>query len=187
MQQPAPPKLPTVIYASLAGPVDQSMVQRLFQFMAIAINGGVKEVHAVFQSTGGMIGEGVALYNYFRSLPIDLRFYNVGSISSIAVIAYLGAKHRYASANATFVIHKSHFTPNAPTNADRMSGMTNMLKIEDARTRKIIESHLKLSKRRLERHLTTELPFTTQAALECGLITEIRDFSVPSGQMLSNI
>jgi hypothetical protein len=43
-----------------------------------------------------------------------------------------------------------------------------------------------LSKRRLERHLTTELPFTTQAALECGL-TEIRDFSVPSGQMLSNI
>jgi len=92
-----------------------------------------------------------------------------------------------ARSSSSRKVEASYAAARTPQTADRMSGMTNMLKIEDARTRKIIESHLKLSKRRLERHLTTELPFTTQAALECGLITEIRDFSVPSGQMLSNI
>jgi len=64
---------------------------------------------------------------------------------------------------------------------------THLLKIEDTRTREILESNLKLSKRRLERHLLSELPFTAQAALDCGLITAILDFSVPAGQMLNNI
>jgi ATP-dependent Clp protease, protease subunit len=60
------------------------------------------------QTTGGNVQDGVCLYNYFRTLPVDLSVYNVGSISSAGVIAYLGAKNRKAATLATFMIHRSH-------------------------------------------------------------------------------
>jgi ATP-dependent Clp protease, protease subunit len=186
---PQPPlsQLPQVIYASIAGPVDQAMTQRVFNTFAIGINGGVKTVRSILRSAGGGIGDGVALYNYFRAVPIDLHFYNIGTVASIGVIAFLGAAHRCASANATFVIHKSYYNPQAPTNADRASGMTDALKIEDARTRSILETNLTISAAQLEKHLVTELPFDAKAALACGLIHEIRDFAMPPGNMLTNI
>jgi ATP-dependent Clp protease protease subunit len=185
----APPsaQLPETIYATLAGTVDQAMIQRVFNSCAIAINGGVKHIHCAFQSAGGMIADGIALYNYFQSLPVDIHFYNAGSVQSIGVIAFLGADHRYASANATFMVHKSRYNPQAPTDADRATGMADALKIEDARTRGILEAELSISVAELDRHLTTELPFDAQTALRYGVIHEIRDFDLPPATMLSNI
>lgn len=186
MQQPTP-QLPSLIYATITGPVDQSMVQRVFQSFAVAINGGVKVAHVVFQTTGGTIAEGIALYNYFRALPIDLHFYNVGTVASIGVVVFLGAQHRFASANSTFMIHKSTYNPQTPTNADRASGMADALKIEDERTQAILEANLTISKRKIDKHRVTELPFNAKGALDCGLVHEIREFVLPSGNILSNI
>ena len=189
---PPPPqqlKLPQEIYLSLAGPIDQAMVQRVYNTMAIAVNGGAKIVHLILHSNGGGVADGVALHSYFKSLPLDLCFYNGGTVSSIAVIVFLGARKRYASAHATFMIHKTHSPDKmAATQADRLHALANSYKVEDARTRLIIETDLpRLSKERLEHHLDTELPFDATEALECGLITEIRDFVVPPGNQLSNI
>jgi ATP-dependent Clp protease, protease subunit len=152
-----------------------------------SINSGVKTVDSIFHTTGGMIADGVALYNYFRAVPIDLHLYNIGSVSSIGVIAFLGARHRYASANATFVVHKSHYAPNTPTDANRASGMADALKIEDTRTQAILEANLTISLDQLNKHLLTEFPFDAKSALGCGLIQEIREFAVPAGGMLNNI
>jgi ATP-dependent Clp protease, protease subunit len=179
-------QLPSTIYATLAGPVDQSMVQRVFQSGAVAINGGVKILHLLFHSNGGIVGDGVALYNYFRNLPLDLHIYNAGSVSSIGVIAFLGAHNRYASANATFVIHKTRFNPGAPTDAERARGMADSMKIDDSRTLDILKSNVNLSEVELERYRVNELPFDAQTALACGLITNIGDFN-SQGQMISNI
>jgi len=85
------------------------------------------------------------------------------------------------------VIHKSYYGAQATTNAERASGMADALKIEDARTRSILETNLTISAAQLEKHLVTELPFDAKAALACGLIHEIRDFAVPPGSMLTNI
>lgn len=188
MPQASPsPQLPSTVYLSIAGPVDQAMTQRMFNACAIAVNGGVKHIHAVFHSLGGSVADGVALYNFFRALPIDLHFYNLGMVASIGTIAFLGAKHRYASAHATFMVHKSHFNVNAPTDAARASGMADSLKIDDARTRSILQSHLHIPDDDLERHLINELPFNADKALTVGLITGIREFQMPAGSQISNI
>jgi len=41
------------------------------------------------------------------------------------------------------------------------------------------------SRESLGRH--TELPFDAVEALACGLITDLRDFTVPQGHQISNI
>src|SRR5690348_14907235 len=100
-------QIPPVVYAMYIGNIDQEASQRLASAFATASANGVTEVHLLFQSTGGVIGDGICLHNLFQTLPFDLTLYNTGCVASIAVIAYLGAKSRKSSAYATFMIHRT--------------------------------------------------------------------------------
>src|SRR4029077_17345397 len=90
------------------GMIDQGLVQRAFAGFAVASGANV---HLLLQSTGGNIGDAIALYNYLHTLQIELHVYNGGSFASAGVLVFLGAKHRYASTYATFMIHKSSLNP----------------------------------------------------------------------------
>jgi ATP-dependent Clp protease, protease subunit len=184
MNQPPQPKSP--VYATLAGTIDQALVQKIFNAGAIIINAGAPAVHLLLQSSGGTVGDGIAIYNYFRGLPVELHTYNGGSVSSIAVIAFLGAKHRYAAANATFMIHRTH-TVSVTANAARLRGFAESLEIDDTRTRSILATHLNLPVDRLDYHLINEPPFDANEALSCGLVTSIQEFRPPAGQALFNL
>ncbi len=184
---PATPPLPTTVYAMFTGPVNQESLQRIFQGFGAASTSGVISLHALFQSTGGLVNEGVALYNFFRTLPFVLHLYNGGSVASIAAIAFLGAQHRYATANATFMIHKTHMSPPPGTNAARLRAFADSIEIDDRRTRAILDFSLKLKKDVLDLHIETELPFTADDALTAGLIHAIKDFSPPKGVKIFNI
>lgn len=77
--------IPDVVYASLGGPIDQDSLSRIFSNLSGATQGGAKEIHLLVQSTGGMVSDGIALYNFLKTFPIKLHGYNGGSVSSIAV------------------------------------------------------------------------------------------------------
>lgn len=93
--QPSAPT-PDDVYASVAGAVDAQMVQRIFNGFSIALNEGVKTVHLLVHSGGGLIGDGIGIYNYLRKLPLNIVTYNGGTVASIAVILFLAAKTRRA-------------------------------------------------------------------------------------------
>lgn len=191
MGQPAP-QIPTQVYATLAGPIDQAMVQRVFQGLNTAVNGRAQNVHVLLQSNGGSVGDAFAIYGYLRSLPIEVNIYNCGTIASAAVTAFLGAHKRYASAYATFVIHRTFanaalLNSAASANAARLRSLAQAFEIEDARTRAILRTNLSLTDERLDECIINEAPIDATEALNCGLITGIRDFSPPPGQTLYNI
>src|ERR1700737_2724923 len=94
-------------YATFAGPIDQQSVQRFFTSIAAGSANKIEHIHILFQSFGGAVADGICLYNFFRALPIDLTLYNGGNVSSAATIAFLGAKGRKVTANATFMIHRA--------------------------------------------------------------------------------
>src|ERR1039457_314805 len=104
------PALPSVVYATLCGTVEAAMCQRVVSGFTAAVNSGTKEVHLLIQSTGGAIGDGVAIYNFLRNLPIKIIAYNGGTVASIAVIVFLSAQERKVSETGNFVIHKSFHT-----------------------------------------------------------------------------
>ena len=79
----------STLYVTAAGIIDQAFLQRVFQGFAMASNANVQQIHLLFQSTGGTVADGIALYNYLRTLPIELHLYNAGTVSSIAVIVVL--------------------------------------------------------------------------------------------------
>src|SRR5581483_1480481 len=106
---------PTEAYATFSGNIDQVALNRIFNAIATGTANGVSHVHLLFHSIGGFIGDGICLYNFLNTSPIDVTIYNSGTVQSIATIAYLGAKSRKVSTYATFMIHRSHANPQGAT------------------------------------------------------------------------
>jgi Protease subunit of ATP-dependent Clp proteases len=181
-----PPK--QEVFAIFAGEIDQSSVNRFFSNFAVASapSNHVSHVHLLLQSSGGFVSDGVCLYNFFRSLPIDLTIYNAGSISSIAVIAYLGAKKRKASARATFMLHRTSVSPQSAS-AARLKSLADNVVLDDKRTESILREHITLHQDRWAMLNYHDQWFSAEEAVEAGLADEIADFAPPSGSQIYNI
>ena len=94
---PSPPQK-IEVYATFAGIIDQMAVQKVFNAITTVSSTNVDHIHLLMQSSGGLVGDGVCLYNFFRNLNIGLTIYNGGQICSIATLVYLGVKERKARA-----------------------------------------------------------------------------------------
>jgi ATP-dependent protease ClpP protease subunit len=185
--------LPPELYAVFCDQLNENSVHRFFDLADLASRDRVKSAHILFQSSGGSVGDGVCLYNFFRALRFDVTLYNVGSIQSIAVIAYLGAEHRKTSAHALFQLHRTVLGlqgPNAlqAVSAAELSALSESADMDDKRTAAILRAHVRLSKKDWE-HLrrVNILDITAQDSVTIGLAHEIGDFSPPPGTRIFSI
>ena len=180
--------IPEELYATIAGDIDDQLVQRVFVNMATAINGGVKIANIIIQSNGGFVGSGISLYNYLKGVPITINTYNTGSISSIAVPVFLAGETRKACTTATFMIHKTHMSPGAGTTGAQLHAIANSLLLDDSRSESILREHLSLPENKWAEH-ASGAPLTVSAseAKEWGFIDEIEDFVLPPGTQIYNI
>jgi len=178
---------PKTVYATFAGMIDQQSLPRIFQGFAAASGGGTKEVHLLFQSTGGMIGDGISLYNFFSALPMTLHIYNTGSVQSVAVLAYLGAEHRHASAHSSFMIHKSHFPMQPGVNAAKLEALAKNLVLEDERVEAILKAETEIPEEKWAFHALQDVVFSAKEAVEFGIADDIREFEVPPGNQIFNV
>jgi ATP-dependent Clp protease, protease subunit len=174
------------VYAMFCGGIDQNAVQRIMAGVNLAGQKNVQHIHILFQSSGGTIGDGVCLYNFLKNATIEVSLYNVGTISSIAVLAYLGATNRKASTHSTFMIHRSTMSPPIPT-AERLQAAVDSLKIDDARTEIIYRGHIKIPDEKWSDLRHNEFWFTAQDAVKNGIASEIAEFAPPKGTHVSNL
>jgi len=168
-------------YAFFFSEINQISGQHFANGVAAATREGIQRLHVLFQSTGGTIADGIALYNFFKACPLDLVFYNSGSISSIATVAYLGAKERVVSKNATFMIHRSTCPPNTIPTVQGLKAALNSLQIDDDRTEAILKEHIRMSEENWSELQYRSYWFTAAEALENGLATRNGDFQPPRG------
>jgi ATP-dependent Clp protease protease subunit len=173
--------LPSALYGTIAGVLDQAAVQRILGSFGFASQNGVQAAHVLIQSGGGGIGEGVCLYNFFRTLQIDLTLYNVGTVSSIAVIAYLGARHRKVSKHGTFMIHRTQTTTQA-ANTQTVKAFAESAILFDKNTEGILREHVKNMPADKWTHFNhNDLWFSAEEAVKFGIADEIADFAPPAG------
>lgn len=181
------PKEASEIYATLVGRVDDALVKRLFEQVSSAVTNGVQRLHLMVQSSGGIIGDGIAIHNYLKNIPMEIITYNAGMVQSIAVPVFLSGKYRRASKTATFMIHKATFSGSMPATAVDLNSTTQSLVIDDARIEGILKQYLHMPEEKWNVHRYSDLFITADEALQFGMIDEIADFKPPSGAMLLNI
>jgi len=176
-QLPAPPE---DLYAVFCGEINDGSVKRIVASITGATVNN-QNVHLLFQSSGGTVGDGVCLYNFFRSLPIQLAIYNVGSVCSAGVLAYLGAKRRITSKRALFMVHRVMTNPGR-TPAVAIKGIAKSLVLEDARVESILRESITLPADEEWSNLDKyDFFFSGEEAVDIGLAHEIGEFSPPAG------
>jgi ATP-dependent Clp protease protease subunit len=173
----------TDVYAVFCSSIDQASVQRILNGVALATQNQVKHLHILFQSIGGFIGDGICLYNFLRTCPIDVTIYNAGSVQSIATVGYLGAKYRKASTHSTFMLHRSMISPQL-ANTDKLQSATRQLAIDDKRIEAILREHLQISADDWTNLRNNEFWFTAEDAAKNGLVTSLGEFAPPKGSRL---
>ncbi len=177
MPEPESPE----VYGAFCGPIDENGARDLIAALTVA-TAKRQNAHLLFQSSGGSVGEGICLYNFFRALPIELTIYNVGSVGSAAVIAYLGARRRIASARSIFMLHRT-FTKSGETVPYMMiPGITKNLAMSDEHTESILRENIALPESMnwsdLDRY---DFYFSGAEAVQIGLVHEIGEFAPPAG------
>ena len=177
---------PKEVYGVFCGGINQDTAHKITTTIGVASNGGVEHIHLLFQSTGGTINEGIYLHNLFKSLPLKLTVYNVGQVSSIAAVAYLGAQSRKASASAVFMLHKSTNTAQG-ANAALMGELSKALAVDDGRTEGILRQHLSLPRALWTKHKHHDLYLSADESIKYGLAQEIGDFAPPFGTKIFSI
>jgi ATP-dependent Clp protease protease subunit len=182
----APPKLPPEIYTVYCGGIEQATAQKIVNNLTLASVNNVKHVHTLFQTAGGYVGDGVFLYNLFRSIPVELTLYNGGQISSAGVVAYLGAKRRKTSPNATFMLHRSTNSTQFAT-ASKLEHVAKTLILDDERTEAIVREHVKLPDELWKELSFHDVYLSGTEAVKFGIATEIGEFAPPAGVQVYNL
>lgn len=157
------------LFLTLAGLVNQEMSSRVFQTLTGGIRDGFDNVHLLVQSTGGFIGDGIAIYNFLSSLPITLTTYNVGHVASIAVPIFLSGANRICSETATFMIHRPANTNiGGPSNA--VAAIAHSLDIDEERCKTILKSKITLTPKQWAAYANNDLTFSAKEALKAGFV-----------------
>ncbi len=180
------PVIPEIVYAVFCGDIAQVTAQKVVASLTNVMGAKSKHVHLLFQTAGGFVGDGVFLYNLFKSVPIELTLYNGGQISSAGVIAYLGAKHRKTTKSATFMLHHCGHTAQFAT-AAKLQHAVKSLVLDDQRTEDIVRKHVNFPPRfwtNLKHH---DVYVSGEEAVQFGLADEIAEFAPPVGSQVYNI
>jgi ATP-dependent Clp protease, protease subunit len=175
----------TEVWLTFVGILDLPITRVLVGEFTAAVAAQVERLHLLIQSPGGNVNEGVFLFNYINALPIEVVAYNCGHIGSAAVTAYLGAKKRIVSPNATFLVHKASSATGNSGGVEQMNATVRSLAIDDARTEALLKGELRLSRKQLASFSRSALTLSAQDAIAVGAAHEIGHFK-PSG-LLRNV
>jgi ATP-dependent Clp protease, protease subunit len=182
--QAAPQK---AAFATFSGPIDQNSLTRVFNSFNAATQQSYSEIHLLFQSRGGDVGDGICLFNYFDKFPLRLYMYNMGAVASIAVLAFLGGRVRFTNEHATFAIHKSRFPAEAPTDAKGHRALANQAMLEDHRVEAILKAKTQIPAKHWKQHALHDVVFDAQQSVQFGIAKAIGDFQPPVGTQVFNI
>lgn len=176
---------PPVVYVSFSAEINASTTEALIASMAQCANQKVPEVYLLLSTGGGIVMNGMNLYNVLRAMPFKLTTHNVGNIDSIGNPIFLAGETRYASPHATFMFHGVGFDipPGAGMRIEEkfLRERLDSIAADHKRIGAILTEHSALTTRQvaaLFREATTK---DAEWATGVGIVHEIREFKIPAG------
>jgi ATP-dependent Clp protease protease subunit len=152
--------------------------------MANLANQGVAEVQLLLSTPGGVVMNGINLFNVLRALPFKLVTHNVGNVDSIGNVIFLAGENRYAAPHSTFMFHgcAAGTTPGASHfDAKRLREALGNIDADELRIASIVEQRSKLTEAQIGAFFREAHTMNAAEAVGAGIIDEIRDVQIPAG------
>ena len=171
-----------IAYFGFSGLIDSGSVTRIATALNHSVNNKYDGVYLAFSSLGGMIADGVFLYNHIRSLPIPVTIHATGNVASVAVTIFAGADTRLTSRHVLFMIHPATVPGSAEGMAwDRLQQLMDSAVAEEQRSENILRDRYSIPDELLAARRFREVHFAPEDAVKFGIAHRIEEFSFPRG------
>ncbi len=122
-------------------------------------------------SNGGSMETAIALYSYFRNLPIGLTTVGYGFVESAAVYVFLAGKERICMPETRFFIHGGGVSLKAP--ASELNTAARKLVAQQRLLENIIADNVGIPLSTIKKWMLNGKSFYAEEALEYGFVTAI--------------
>lgn len=175
---------PECVYGLFTAEINQNTVESLIQTLSKISQQGIPEVYLAFSTPGGMVADGINLYNFLLGAPFKLTIHNIGNVDSIGNAIFLAGDQRYACKHSTFMFHGVGININHQVGRIEKKQILEMLdgvNADQKRIGSIICEHTKISEKEVEGFFRETQTITAKLAHDRGVVHEIRKFSLPLG------
>jgi len=154
-----------------------------------AINTGVEKLNILLSTPGGTVMHGKTVYNFLRSLPVDIEVYNIGQVDSVGGVMFLAADKRFAVANSSFLIHGVNLqSPGAISMTEKIvQEKLDGLKQDRASISMIYAERTDISLGDFEKMMLDGITISVDEAKKFGIIDDIVAPKVPKGSSVISI
>jgi ATP-dependent Clp protease, protease subunit len=179
---PAPQNPLQIVYVSFSAEINVKTTESLLATMANCASQGVPEVYLMISTPGGIVMNGMNLYNVLRGMPFRLTTHNVGNVDSIGNAVFLAGARRYASPHSTFMFHGVGFDIQS-TRFEEQKCRETLAGIiaEHKRIGMVMRERTNLQERAVRALFRQAQTKDAAFAIRSGIIHEIRDVQIPPG------
>jgi ATP-dependent protease ClpP protease subunit len=159
-----------------------------------AANAGKRKFNKLclfISSSGGSLDDGVSLFGFMRSLPLEITTINTGLIASIAILPFLAGKVRIATPHSRFHFHDFEWNYPAAHNLTRLEYVDHTQILNSARqnTLEILKANTALTDKDFEelKLLVEPTIKDTAFAKEKGIVHEVNYFPFTDEMNVFNV
>jgi len=99
----------------LTGNIDSNVIHQTIGWFAQQAHSGIKKIKFYISSTGGDMDSAYRLFDFLKSLPIEIETIGFGQVDSAAIILFLTGNKRTATKNCRFLLHEGTFHIGLPS------------------------------------------------------------------------
>jgi ATP-dependent Clp protease protease subunit len=178
---------PKIAYLGYCGLIDSAGVTRIAGAINTAVNGQYDSVYLCLSSNGGYVGDGIYLYHHLRSLPIPVTVHNTGTVASIAATLFVAGQRRLCAPHSIFMVHPVTVGGNGSMASAPLQAALDAALRDETRTESILRERTRIPEDILAARRTRDVYITAQEALQWGLVDEIGEFTLPTGNQVFQI
>jgi ATP-dependent protease ClpP protease subunit len=173
----------TTLYISFSAEINVNTTESLLAAFAGKLNEGYRNFYLLLSTPGGVVMNGLNLYNALCGLPIHLITHNVGNVDSIGNALFLAGTTRYACPHSTFMFHGVSFNAANGQNFDERGVRERLASIlsDQKKIGSIIQDRTTLPLRRIRAMFREARTIDAATAVSAGIVHEIREVQIPAG------
>jgi len=173
-----------VIYINYYDVINDVKVKAIMAALSDTINREKPDtIYFLFSSGGGGIDPGITLYNFLRSLPVEIIMHNTGNIDSIANVVFLAADTRYACVHSSFLFHGIvwNFSANTAMNKSQLTEIVSGINLSESKISGIITERTKLTAPEIAALFAQGESKDATFALSKEIVCQIKNPDIPKG------
>ncbi|GAB6037157.1 hypothetical protein JCM15519_17160 [Fundidesulfovibrio butyratiphilus] len=170
------------VYISFSAEINAQTCEQLLAATFKVIENGCDHIYYLFSTPGGIVSNGIHVYNTLKGLQTNITMHNVGNVDSIGNAIFLAGKNRIACQHSTFMFHGVGLdVENVRLEEQVLREKLEAIEAEHAKIGGIIADETSLESEEIKGLFRQASTKDADFALRGGIVQAIQDVYIPQG------